>query len=219
MNKGDTTSVTGTEKGTLFVVSAPSGAGKTTLCRKAIEYFDGISFSVSYTTRSSRKAEIDGIDYHFIDEGMFQDMINRGEFLEWAEVHHKLYGTSRKDVTALIDRGYDVIMDIDVQGARQVKKRLPGAVYIFILPPSLEACEERLRKRGKDSNTDIAMRVNVAKSEIKDLELYDFIIINDNLASAFETLKSIIIAKRSERKRMFGKVKRLFPDIFTGDLY
>jgi len=196
-------------RGHLFIVSAPSGAGKTTLCRRIIDYFDDILFSVSYTTRPPRHGEKDGVDYHFVREDRFDEMIKKDEFIEWAIVHHKSYGTVISDLNSSLDRGYDVILDIDVQGAKQVKSNLNSAVYVFILPPSISACADRLKKRGKNSHEDIARRIVTAKAEIKQVDMYDYIIINDDIEKAFEIFKSIIIAERSKQKYMRHRVNEI----------
>ncbi len=207
--------------GILFIVSAPSGAGKTTLCRMAVDYFPDLRHSISYTTRPLREGEKDGVDYHFLGKEIFQEMIDRGEFIEWAEVHGNRYGTSRSDIKAILRNGLDIILDIDVQGARQVKKQLSvnseqSAVFIFILPPSVEACEERIRKRGKDSSEVMASRLKNARAEIREMVWYDYLIVNDNLENAFERLKSLIVAERSRRERMFGQVKRIYREVLGG---
>lgn len=204
--------------GILFIVSAPSGAGKTTLCRMAVDYFSDLRHSISYTTRLPRDGEQNGVDYHFVSKEIFQGMIERGEFLEWAEVHGNRYGTSLNDIQLLLKNGLDIILDIDVQGARQVKKQLsvkndPLAVFVFILPPSLEACEQRIRNRGKDNHETILSRLENAKSEIKELVWYDYLIINENIEDAFERLKSIIMAEKSRREIMTAQVKKLYGEV------
>ena len=196
--------------GILFIVSAPSGAGKTTLCRKAVDYFHDLRHSVSYTTRSPRDGEKDGIDYHFITKEAFQEMINKGEFLEWAEVHGNRYGTSLNETKKLLAGGLDIILDVDVQGARQIKLQISG-VFIFVLPPSLEDCEKRIKNRGKDSYEAILNRLENARNEIKEMFWYEYVIINENLEDAFERFKSVIIAERSKRERMMGRLKGLYP--------
>lgn len=198
--------------GILFIVSAPSGAGKTTLCRKAVDYFPDLRHSVSYTTRSPRDGEKDGIDYHFITKEAFQKMINKGEFLEWAEVHGNRYGTSFNDTKKLLAGGLDIILDVDVQGARQIKLQISG-VFIFVLPPSLEDCEKRIRNRGKDSYEAILSRLENARNEIKEVMWYEYVIINENLEEAFERLKSVIVSERSKRERMMDKLNGIYPDI------
>lgn len=197
-------------KGIPFIVSAPSGAGKTTLCKMAVDFFRGLRHSISYTTRPPRDGETDGVDYKFIDDAAFDRMIKGGEFLEYAGVHGKRYGTSRKDLSAMLDEGTDVMLDIDVQGAGKVRERLDDGVYIFILPPSVAACEERLKSRGKDSPEEIKKRLKIALDEIKKAREYQYIIINDDLDAAFEKLKSIIVAEKAATRRMMPRVAGLF---------
>ena len=197
-------------KGTAYIVSAPSGAGKTTLCSMAVEFFDGLAFSVSFTTRKPREGEIDGIDYHFIDDARFDEMVAEGEFIEYAEVHGNKYGTTKKEIEAALARGEDVLLDIDVQGAEQVRGMLEGGVYVFIIPPSAEECERRLTMRGKDHPDDIKKRVRASVEEIRRAGSYDYILINDDLDDAFERLRDIISAEKSRRERVIGRVKEIF---------
>lgn len=200
-------------KGVVFIVSAPSGTGKTTLCRKAVDFFPNLRHSISYTTRQPRPGEINGVDYWFVDDAAFDRMVENDEFLEFASVFGRRYGTSRKDLEGMLSRGLDVILDIDVQGAEKAKKRLDNGVYVFILPPSIEACEERLRSRGKDRPEEIKKRLKISLDEIKSAPLYEYVIINDDLESAFEKLKSIIISERSKSKRMLFSVRAIFAGI------
>jgi guanylate kinase len=193
-----------------FIVSAPSGAGKTTLVKMTVDFFPGLSFSVSYTTRKPREGERDGVDYCFVDDRVFDEMVKNGDFLEHAVVHGRRYGTSRKDLTQKLSRGMDVLLDIDVQGAEQVRKDLDEGVYIFIVPPSVEECEKRLKVRAKDSPEEIKKRVQASIEEIRKAESYDYIIINDDLDSAFERLKSVIIAEKARGKRVIKRVKQTF---------
>ncbi|TAN63598.1 guanylate kinase [bacterium] len=197
-------------KGIPYIVSAPSGAGKSTLCNMAVDFFSDLRHSISYTTRPPRQGEINGVEYHFIDGPAFERMAKTGEFLEYAGVHGKRYGTSGKDLEMLLAAGKSAMLDIDVQGAASIKKTLSNAVYIFILPPSLEVCEQRLIKRGKDNPEDIKRRVAAAREEINNASGYDYIIINDDLVAAFEKLKAIIIAESSKRERMAEKVNKAF---------
>ena len=197
-------------KGIPFIVSAPSGAGKTTLCKKAVAFFPGLRHSVSYTTRPPRAGEVNGEDYWFIENSEFDRMAESGEFLEYAGVHGKRYGTSKKDLLGLLEKGIDVILDIDVQGAEKTRGRLSGGVYIFILPPSVEACEERLKTRASDSPEEIKKRLKIALDEIKKAPEYQYIIINDDLDAAFEKLRSIIISEKAASRRMMSKVRELF---------
>ena len=185
-------------KGILFVISAPSGAGKTTLCKEVMTAFPDIKFSISCTTRDKRVGEEDGKDYHFIDEDRFKVMIDKGAFAEWAQVHGKHYGTKVDDISRAAEEGRDLILDIDWQGAKQIKEKIDGGVYIFILPPSIETLEKRLRDRGKDSEEIIKKRLNNAKEEISHSSWYDYKITNDDLAEATKAMKSIILEERNK---------------------
>lgn len=196
-------------RGIPFIVSAPSGAGKTTLCNMAVDFFTDLRHSISYTTRAPRDGETDGVEYRFVDDAAFDDMIRAGEFLEYADVHGKKYGTSGKDLELILAKG-NAILDIDVQGAEKVRSRLKGGVYIFIVPPSIEECERRLHTRAKDSREEINRRLQAALDEIKRASEYEYIIINDDLNASFEKLKSIIIAEQTKKDRIIGKVKELF---------
>lgn len=193
-----------------FIVSAPSGAGKTTLCKKAVDFFPDLRHSISYTTRKPRNGEVNGADYWFIEDRVFDEMIARDEFLEYAGVYGKRYGTSKKDLDNLLSEGLSVILEIDVQGADQIRARLPGAVGVFILPPSIEACRVRLKQRGKDSPEEIEKRLKIAVEEVRKAALYDYIIINDDLEAAFEHFKSVIAAEKARTPRMLEKVAGLF---------
>ena len=183
-------------RGNLFVISAPSGAGKTTLCRKLLKKMPNMKLSVSYTTREPRKGEVHDVDYTFVTRDTFKKMIDRGEFAEWATVHGNLYGTSIKRIKELNSRGYDIILDIDIHGAIQLRKSYEGAVYIFVLPPSLEALEERLVNRGTDSDEIIENRLDNAKAEISQYTNYDYIIVNESIDKAYKELESIVLSAR-----------------------
>ncbi|MBI1912987.1 MAG: guanylate kinase [Deltaproteobacteria bacterium] len=193
-----------------FIVSAPSGAGKTTLCKKAVDFFANFRHSISYTTRKPRPGEVNGVDYKFVDDAEFDRMIEWDEFIEHAGVYGRRYGTSQADLETLLSQGYDVILEIDVQGAQSVRGKLKGGVSVFILPPSIEACEERLKGRGKDSPEEIQKRLRIAEAEIGKAPEYDYIIINDKLEEAFEIFKSIIIAEKAKTPKMLDKVEKLF---------
>lgn len=184
------------KKGAFFVLSAPSGAGKTTLCTEIMKLFPEIKLSVSYTTRKKREGEINGRDYHFIDKDEFDTMIKKESFAEWAGVHGQLYGTTIETIIKAEETGNDLILDIDWQGAKQIKKSIDTGIYIFILPPTLLELEKRLRKRGQDSEEVIKKRLNNAKKEIEHAPSYDYNITNDNLDESISCLKSIIIAER-----------------------
>ncbi len=193
------------ERGDLFVISAPSGTGKSTLCHRLMEETPNVGFSVSHTTRPPRRGEVDGVDYYFISEEEFMNMVDQGGFLEWAKVHDNLYGTSRASVMSMIEAGQDVLLDIDVQGAMQVRKAIPEAILIFILPPSLEILEQRLRNRGTDSEETIRLRLKNARSEMATAHRYDYIIVNDDLIRAVGDLQSIVLARRCTASRVLAR--------------
>ncbi|WP_457680197.1 guanylate kinase [Thermovibrio sp.] len=199
-------------KGLLIVISAPSGTGKTTLCHMLLKEFLNMEFSISYTTRKPREGEVNGRDYFFITKEEFLRKVEEGDFLEWAEVYGNLYGTSKSQVLKALREGKDVLLDIDTQGALQVKKNFPEAVLIFILPPSLKELERRLRKRGKDPEEVIEKRLKVAREEIKRAPLYDYIVVNDLLEVAYEKLKSIITAEKLRSKRFIENASHYIKD-------
>ncbi|MDF1762465.1 MAG: guanylate kinase [Oleibacter sp.] len=182
--------------GTLFIFSAPSGAGKTSLVKALLESTGYIGVSVSHTTRKPRPGEVDGKDYHFTDKDAFQDLVNAGAFLEHAQVFDNFYGTSQHWVESELEAGRDVILEIDWQGAQQVRHLMPDAVSVFIAPPSIEALEERLRKRGQDSDEIVERRMRDAKNEMSHYAEFDYLIINDNFENTLSELRSIIIARR-----------------------
>ncbi|PCF96361.1 guanylate kinase [Vreelandella nigrificans] len=186
-------------QGTLFIVSAPSGAGKTSLVRELIESLDGIQVSVSHTTRGKREGEVDGVNYHFISVADFQAMIEHGGFFEYAKVFDNYYGTSRQAVQTLLDAGQDVILEIDWQGAQQVRQQMPSAVSIFILPPSRSELERRLASRGTDEHAVIARRMRDAVSEMSHYDEYDYLVINDDFTTALQELQSLVISRRLTR--------------------
>jgi guanylate kinase len=184
-------------KGSLFVVSAPSGSGKTTLVRRLLSSIDGMRFSVSYTTRPLRGSERDGVDYHFVSESEFRRRIAAGEFLEWAEVHGNLYGTSKSETDRIRAAGEDVLLDVDVQGADQVRKAEPEAVTMFVMPPSFRVLEERLRGRRQDSPEVIEVRLEEARKEIGRYRDYHYVLVNDSVDQTAELLRAIVLAERS----------------------
>lgn len=191
----------GRGEGLIFIISAPSGAGKTTLLRKVMEELPGLRFSVSYTTRPPRANEREGEDYHFISPAAFQRMVERDEFLEWAEVLGNRYGTFRKNLDLLISEGIDLILDIDTQGARRVAEMIEPAILIYILPPSLESLRERLTKRGLDSPEMIRLRLANAKKDMEEAHRYHYVIVNDRFEETVEKLKAIIIAERCRKRK------------------
>ena len=187
--------------GDLFVVSAPSGTGKTTLIRKLCEDLGEIYFSVSFTTRKMRRGEREGVDYNFVDDDRFSRMVDAGEFLEWARVHDRRYGTSAALVDAALARGHDVLLDIDTQGAANVRALRGDAVLIFILPPGRSALAARLEGRGLESAAEVARRLGNAREEMAKHVNYDHLVINDNLEAALRELEAIVLSYRSRVAR------------------
>lgn len=189
-------------RGILFIVSAPSGTGKTTLCKQLSTKIPGLWHSVSYTTRIPRAGEEHGREYFFIDDSTFQSMIERHEFVEWARVYGHLYGTPRKSLTDKIDQGIDVLLEIDVQGAMQVKKKFDDAVAIFILPPSMTVLRQRLQSRASDSAEEIQRRLQKVKEEVWSYREYAYIVRNEDLEQSLRDLQSICWAERLKTKRL-----------------
>ena len=191
--------------GHLFIVVAPSGAGKTTLVRLLLENDPSIRVSVSHTTRQARNGERNGIEYHFIDPQTFLNKVDNGDFIEWAEVHGNFYGTSRSGIAAALDAGQDILLEIDWQGAQQVRLQFPQAIGVFILPPSLEVLEFRLRNRATDSEQTIVHRLAAAREEMRHVSECDYVIINDQLPRALNDLLAVVQASRlrytSQRQR------------------
>ncbi|MCP5267844.1 MAG: guanylate kinase [Zoogloeaceae bacterium] len=196
--------------GHLYIVSAPSGAGKTTLVRLLLAQDPGIRLSVSYTTRAPRTGEVDGREYHFTDVDSFQGMVGRQEFIEWAEVHGNFYGTSRVWIESEMAAGRDVLLEIDWQGAQQVRKLFPQAIGVFIMPPSLAALEQRLSGRGTDSAEVIARRLAAAQAEMRHVTEFDYVIVNDNLQQALTDLCSVVNASRLRLEVQRGRHSHLF---------
>jgi guanylate kinase len=198
----------------LFIVSSPSGGGKTTLIsRLLLRHRDDLHFSVSHTTRPRRNGETDGREYHFVSAKVFREMANRDEFLEWAEVHGNLYGTAKREVLPRLLAGQDVILDIDVQGVRQVKARYPASIAVFILPPSSAELSRRLRDRGLDDEAQIEKRLANAAREIDEVAQYDYAIINDDLDRASGALEAIVTAARLRPARLqeaVGRIRKQF---------
>jgi len=184
------------KQGLLFVVSAPSGAGKTSLCRAITDSLENLTHSISYATRAPRPGELDGRDYYFVSQERFQQMVDAGDFAEWARVHSNLYGTSRRVLDDMTAKRVDIILDIDTQGARQIKEKYATAVFIFIMPPSLEILEERLRNRKSDHEEEIKKRMRRAREEIRDFALYDYIVVNRDFDRELTELRSIVVAER-----------------------
>jgi guanylate kinase len=197
-------------EGVLFVISAPSGAGKTTLCKEIIDIFPGLRHSVSYTTRTPRPGEVHGRDYFFVGQDEFSRMVAASEFAEWAEVHGNHYGTSLATLNECRSRGVDLILDIDCQGAQQLKGRIGGGVYIFILPPSIAELRRRLDNRSSDTEEVIERRINNAAAEIKEARWYDYIIVNDRFSEAVIQLKSVLIAEQCRSSRVIQGISATF---------
>jgi guanylate kinase len=189
-------------RGLLFVVSAPSGAGKTTLCREVISVVPGLRHSISYTTRQPRPGEINGREYFFIDETRFQQMVHRNEFAEWAPVYGHFYGTPRQALTEVLDQGQDVLLEIDAQGAMQIKKKFDDAVFVYIMPPSIDALRARLVQRAGDSPDEIQRRLQKVREELWSYREYYYIVKNDDMNQALKELEAIILAERIKTKRL-----------------
>jgi guanylate kinase len=188
-------------RGQLWVVSAPSGTGKTTVVDRLMERTPRLERSRSYTSRAARPGETDGVDYNFISRQRFEDMVRADAFLEWADIYENLYGTSRAETEAVLATGLDLVLVIDVQGARQVRARMPEAVAIFVLPPSFDVLAARLRGRNKDPETSIVRRLATARSEIDAVAEYDFVVVNDGLERCVAEIDAIITADRATLKR------------------
>jgi guanylate kinase len=185
----------------LLIISSPSGAGKTTLCNRLRGEFPDLRFAVSHTTRRPRPTEIDGREYHFVDTATFEQMIRAGAFAEWARVHDYLYGTSLKEIEIARATARGALFDIDYQGARQIKASLPEAICVFILPPSLEELERRLRGRGTEDEHTTQRRLRNAKGEIEHYGFFDYVIVNNDVHRAYEELRSIVYSERCRRPR------------------
>ncbi|HCF37983.1 MAG TPA: guanylate kinase [Thermosipho africanus] len=202
-------------KGTLFVVSGPSGVGKTSIISALMNKLENIVFSVSCTTRPPRPGEVDGVDYFFVSRDKFIEMREKGEFLEWAEVHGNLYGTPKRFVLENIEKGNRIILDIDVQGALQVKRNFDDAVFIFVAPPSYEVLKERLLKRGTENSQSMLKRLENAKWEMSKIVEFDYLIVNSDLEKSILAMKSIVIAESYRTMRILDEalIKRLFKGV------
>jgi guanylate kinase len=196
-------------RGLLFIVSAPSGAGKTTLVERLVEQVTGLKMSRSYTSRAARDGEIQGLDYNFVTRERFESMLAAGEFLEWADVFGNLYGTSAAETERALASGCDLVLVIDVQGARKVRRRGIEATTIFVMPPSLQVLEQRLRGRSKDAEEAIQRRLQVAREEVAAFSEYDFIVVNDELNAAVDRLRGIVVATRARLDRMRPEADRI----------
>ena len=195
--------------GNLLIISAPSGAGKTSLVQALLSHDPHIDLSVSYTTRDPRSGEQDGKDYHFVSREAFLDMAKRGEFLESAEVYGNLYGTSQTWISREMAKGRDILLEIDWQGAAQVRRLFPDCVSIFILPPSIAALEQRLRGRGKDSDAVIAKRMAAVREDVSHVAEFNYVIINDNLDVALQELAAVVLAARLRSEKQLSRHQEL----------
>ena len=189
-------------RGLLFIVSAPSGTGKTTLVERLVQHVPHLHMSRSYTSRTARDGERNGVDYNFISRDRFEDMAREGAFLEWADVFGNYYGTCSADTDACLARGEDVVLVIDVKGARQVRSRGIETVGIFVLPPSVSVLEQRLRGRSKDTEEQIRRRLEVARTEVAEYAQYEYVVVNDDVERAVDRLRAIILAERSRVRAM-----------------
>lgn len=195
--------------GLLMIISAPSGAGKTSICRKIMQMFPNLHFSVSHTTRPPRPGEVDGKDYVFLSEAEFRERIARGEFVEWVENYGQLYGTSKKTMDAFLEQGYDLLLDLEPRGARTIREQYPRGVFIFILPPSLSELKARLAKRG-ESDAVMENRLRTSLDEIKEALWYDYIIFNERLGEAVDRFRAVYIAEKSRRTRCMERIESFF---------
>jgi guanylate kinase len=207
-------SSSGPDSGLLFVVSAPSGTGKTTVVDRLVERSNQLARSRSYTSRPQRPGEVEGVDYNFISRDRFEAMIQQGAFLEWADIFGNLYGTGQATTEAVLASGADLVLVIDVQGARQVRERLPGrAVEIFVLPPSFDVLAARLRGRNKDPDEAIATRLATASREVSAVEEYDYVVVNDDLERCVKEIEAIVQAERARlvrRRRVIAPIVATF---------
>lgn len=194
-------------KGLFLVVSAPSGAGKSSICRGLMKAFPQIKFSVSYTSRSPRPNEVNGKDYYFISRAEFKEKIKRGDFIEWVESFGHLYGSPRKFMDEFVRDGKDLLLDIEPRGAKNIKKEFKGGVFIFVLPPTRSDLLKRLEKRGHESDEDIRKRFEQAESELKEISWYDYVIFNKDLEKAVQQLISIYIAEKCKKSRLRNEIK------------
>lgn len=193
--------------GSLIVVSAPSGAGKTTLCRRLLAELPSIEFSVSHTTRPRRHDEREGVDYHFVDRDTFLRARDRGEFLEWAQVGDHLYGTAADPVRRVLAHGRDVLLDVDTQGAVSIHRLEPGAILVFILPPGPDALRQRLEARGSETPESLARRLELARGEIEKASLYEYLVVNDDLEAAYDRLRAVVLSARCRRLRQEARLR------------
>ena len=205
------------DQGLSIVLSAPSGTGKSSICRRLLAACPEVAFSVSYTSRTPRPNEIHGRDYHFISREDFQRRVDEGEFVEWIENYGNYYGTSGKLMKEVLSTGKDLLLDIEPRGAKEIKKQFESGVFVFVLPPSLEELLHRLKKRGHESPDIIRKRFTQAESELKEVLWYDYAVFNDNLEMAVKQVIAIYRAEKCKTSRLRGKISRLF-DYINGDV-
>jgi guanylate kinase len=198
--------------GNIFVVSAPSGAGKSTLVQRLVRSVPDLIFSISFTTRKPRPGEVDGRDYFYIADHRFDAMVRDGGFVEWVQVYGHRYGTGRDWLNEMLATGQDVLLDIETTGALNLRKAIPDARMIFILPPSADSLEQRLRSRGKDSDEQIAIRMRHARHEMELYPAYDYLVMNDDLELAYRQFESVILATRASRERMAPAAQRILDE-------
>ena len=196
-------------RGQLFVVSAPSGTGKTTVVERLVQIVPDLALSRSYTSRAARAGEADGVDYNFVTRTRFEEMIAAELFLEWADVFGNLYGTCATDTEEFLSRGKDLVLVIDVQGARQVRQRYAGTVGVFVMPPSFEVLEQRLRGRSKDAEDAMQRRLRTARNEVAAFVEYEYVIVNDALDACVDRLRAIILAERAKLNAVRGEAEKI----------
>jgi len=218
MSNDPSTSLGAGAHGLLFVISAPSGTGKTTVAERLVERVPDLALSRSYTSRVARPGERDEVDYNFISRPTFEAMVQRGEFLEWADVFGNLYGTCRADIEARLASGADLVLVIDVQGARQVRQRAPRSVGIFVLPPSFDVLEHRLRGRSQDPEDAIARRLQTARDEVGAVAEYDFVVVNDEVARCVEEVAAIVTAERARLSRRQATIVPIVQTFLKGNV-
>ncbi len=197
------------KQGNVIVISAPSGTGKTTVCKHLLKMVPNLVFSVSYTTREKRPGEIEGKDYYFVSKEEFVKMVKEKKFLEWAKVYDHYYGTPKKFVEQAINSNKDILLDVDVQGGKNIKKIYPNGIFIFLLPPSKKVLLERIKKRGKDTPEEIVKRLKNIKQELKYIKYYDYVVVNDKLDETLKTIVSIITAKKHRREKMYKEIEKI----------
>ncbi len=195
------------QRGLFLVVSAPSGTGKTTVCREVLRQVPGLRFSVSHTTRPPRPGEVEGVDYHFTTEEAFRRGISAGKFAEWVENYGHLYGTAKDTMDRCLAQGCDLVVDVEPRGARMLREQYPGGVFVFLLPPSLAELERRIEGRGAEDAETIAQRLGKAREEIRQIVWYDYIIVNERKETAADQLRSIYVAEKCRRSRMAASVE------------